>query len=134
MPSEHRLLVVDDDPGVTALIGEIASDAGFEVSQLSDSSKFFDRFAEFDPDILCVDIHMPDIDGIEIMRWLSRQECRANVIVLSGGDPLFTTVAERIGCSAKIRIKTLGKPFQVHDVRAALDFCIGARDSVGDGA
>ncbi len=134
MPSMHRMLVVDDDPGVTTLIGEIASDAGIEVFQLTDSSKFFDRFAEIDPDILCVDIHMPEIDGIEIMRWLSRQECKANVIVLSGGDPLFTTVAERIGRSAKIRVTTLGKPFLVHDIRSALDFCIDTRDSVRDGA
>lgn len=120
MAGMHRLLVVDDNPDITNLIGEIAQDDGFEVHRLNDSSAFYDRFGEIDPDVLCIDIHMPDVDGIEILRWLSNADCRAAVIILSGGDPLFTTVAERIGVAAKLQISTVPKPFQIGDFRKVL--------------
>ena len=69
---------------------------------------------------MCIDIHMPDVDGIEILRWLSDRNCRAQVIILSGGDPLFTKVAERIGEAANLSIQTVVKPFQLSEFRAAL--------------
>lgn len=115
-----RMLVVDDDPQVTDLIATIADEGGFEVHTLNDSSDFFASYGVIDPDVLCIDIHMPEVDGIEILRWLSGERCRASVIILSGGDPLFSTVAQRIGEAAKLDIATIEKPFDINDFRDIL--------------
>lgn len=130
MPTRNRLLVVDDNREVTDLIAAIAEDYGYEVYKLNDSRDFFSEYGLINPDVLCIDIHMPEVDGIEILRWLSREECRAFVIILSGGDPLFTTVAERIGEAAKLQVKTIGKPFQVQDFRDTLR-ASAARNNTG---
>ena len=63
---------------------------------------------------------MPDVDGIEILRWLSDRRCRARVIILSGGDPLFTKVAERIGEAANLSVHTMVKPFRLNEFRDVL--------------
>ena len=105
---------------ITDLIREIAETDGFEVSAINQSAEFFERFDEINPDTVCIDIHMPDIDGIEILRWLSGRNRRAEVIILSGGDPLFTKVAERIGVAVNLRITTLVKSFHLSEFRSIL--------------
>lgn len=120
MTKNKRLLVVDDHVEITDLIREVAGSDGFDVSTINNSSEFFERFEQINPDTVCIDIHMPDVDGIEILRWLSDRDCRAQVIILSGGDPLFTKVAERIGEAANLSVQTVVKPFQLSEFRAAL--------------
>ncbi|MFT7570818.1 MAG: DNA-binding response OmpR family regulator [Paracoccaceae bacterium] len=120
MSDQKRLLVVDDHVEITDLIREIAVSDGYEVHALNQSSLFFKEFENIDPDIVCIDIHMPDVDGIEILRWLSDHKCGARIVILSGGDPLFTKVAERIGEAANLHIRTLVKPFSLSDFREVL--------------
>ena len=120
MADNKRLLVVDDHVEITDLIREIAETDGYDVYALNQSSEFFNQFEKIDPDTVCIDIHMPDVDGIEILRWLSDRNCRAQVIILSGGDPLFTKVAERIGEAANLTVRTLVKPFHLADFRRVL--------------
>ena len=120
MSDIRRLLVVDDQVEITDLIREIAGVEGYEVHTLNQSSQFFDRFEQIRPDIVCIDIHMPDVDGIEILRWLSNANATSRVVILSGGDPLFTKVAERIGEAASLDIYTLVKPFSLSDFREIL--------------
>lgn len=120
MNDHKRLLVVDDHVEITDLIGEIAGTDGYDVHTLNQSSQFFEQFEKINPDIVCIDIHMPDVDGIEILRWLSSHNCGARIIILSGGDPLFTKVAERIGEAADLDIRTVVKPFSLGDFRDVL--------------
>lgn len=120
MGDSRRLLVVDDQVEITDLIREIAGAEGYDVHTLNQSSQFFDRFEQIGPDVVCIDIHMPDVDGIEILRWLSNANAASRVVILSGGDPLFTKVAERIGEAASLDIHTLVKPFSLSDFREIL--------------
>tara|TARA_R110000787_G_scaffold21311_1_gene63071 strand:+ start:930 stop:1322 length:393 start_codon:yes stop_codon:yes gene_type:complete len=120
MAENRRLFIVDDNPDMTDLIGEIGRDESFDVFTLNDSTEFFAEFGRIDPQVVCIDIHMPDVDGIEIVRWLGGADCRASVIILSGGDPLFATVAQRIAAASKLRVSTVSKPFRVADIRSAL--------------
>ncbi len=129
MSDKQRLLVVDDSADITDLIGEIAETAGYEVHALNDSTAFFAEFDNLVPDLVCIDIHMPDVDGIEILRWLSSRGTGVGVIILSGGDPLFTKVAERIGEASKLNVRTLEKPFRVEQLRAALGGAVGERQA-----
>lgn len=124
MTANKKLLVVDDHVEITDLIREVAGADGYDVSTINRSSEFFERFEQINPDTVCIDIHMPDVDGIEILRWLSDRNCRAEVIILSGGDPLFTKVAERIGEAANLSVQTVVKPFQLSEFRAALNLSV----------
>ena len=65
-----RILIVDDEPANLALLEAILSESASEIRTLNDSRQVEQVFAEFEPDIVLIDLHMPDPDGLEILRRL----------------------------------------------------------------
>jgi len=65
-----RILIVDDEPANLALLEAILAESASEIRTLSDSRQVEQVFAEFEPDIVLIDLHMPDPDGLEILRRL----------------------------------------------------------------
>jgi len=66
-----RVLIVDDEPANVLLLEEFLADTATEVSGLTDSRQVEHVFRDFEPDIVLLDLHMPGIDGQEVLRRLS---------------------------------------------------------------
>jgi DNA-binding response OmpR family regulator len=116
-----RLLSIDDDPGMLSLIRRVACDLGFEVDIVSHASFFMAAYVRRKPDVITLDIIMPDVDGIELIRWLGDVGCQARVIVMSGAALPYAKMAHRLGeDGAKLAMSSLSKPFGVGELRAAL--------------
>lgn len=116
------ILVVDDDVQFGRLINRVVSNMGHTVEQISSSREIMQRYADFAPDVIFLDIFMPDLDGLEIAKWLSDQQFGGRLIFMTGHDPAFltaakTTVEDRIAGS----IATLEKPARIEEIRAVLD-------------
>jgi len=82
-----RVLIVDDEPANVLLLEEFLSDTATEVRGLNDSRQVEQVFKEFEPDIVLLDLHMPSIDGLEVLRRLSSARESLGflpVIVLTG--------------------------------------------------
>lgn len=65
-----RILIVDDEPANVLLLKEFLTDTSTEVLGLTDSRQVERSFNEFEPDIVLLDLHMPDVDGQEVLRRL----------------------------------------------------------------
>ena len=65
-----RILIVDDEPSNILLLETFLADSAHEIRGVTDSHQVEQAFAEFDPDIVLLDLHMPDPDGLEILRRL----------------------------------------------------------------
>lgn len=65
-----RILIVDDEPANVLLLESILEHVGGEMRGLNDSRLVEQVFAEFEPDIVLLDLHMPDPDGLEVLRRL----------------------------------------------------------------
>ena len=65
-----RILIVDDEPANIFLLETILADTASEIRSLQDSRQVEQVFTEFEPDILLLDLHMPDPDGLEVLRRL----------------------------------------------------------------
>jgi EAL domain-containing protein (putative c-di-GMP-specific phosphodiesterase class I)/FixJ family two-component response regulator len=83
MPN-RRILILDDDPDVAQTIQWVAESLGFEAEFVTNPEEFFEKLAQTCPDIITIDLVMPELDGVEIMRLLAERKCRAKIVISSG--------------------------------------------------
>ena len=111
---EARLLVVDDEPNIVELLDTSLSYAGFEVRTATSGREAVAATAEFTPDLIVLDVMLPDMDGFEVLRLLRGTGSRIPVLFLTARD----------GTDDKISGLTLGaddyvtKPFSLGEVLA----------------
>jgi CheY-like chemotaxis protein len=126
MSARKRILIIDDEADFGRLIGEVAADLGYETVVMSTPDAFQTAYRATPPDVIALDIVMPKMDGIEIIRWLVNQNCRARILIISGYNPLFSKAAQMIGeQEGKLDIRQLRKPVKLAELRAALTEALG---------
>jgi len=116
-----RLLSVDDDTHILAVIRAVAVDLGFSVEVLAESARFMTTYNRVKPDIITLDVMMPDMDGLEIIQWLNDIDSTASIIILSGGARMYMRHGEKLAqARGSLRTAVLSKPFALDDLRQAL--------------
>jgi CheY-like chemotaxis protein len=110
MPS---VLVVDDQDQVRQLIRETLEQAGYEVEEARDGKEGLERYRATSPDLVIMDILMPDQDGLEVIMTLRREFPNTRVIAMTGGNDMIgllnlLDVAKMLGAR-----RTLHKPFEL---------------------
>jgi two-component system nitrogen regulation response regulator NtrX len=92
------ILIVDDEPSIIQSLHGIFTDEGFEVMAADGGLKALDIIKETIPDIVLLDIWMPDIDGIETLRRVRQLYPSLQVIMISGHGTIETAVrATKLG-------------------------------------
>ncbi|NNL96442.1 MAG: sigma-54-dependent Fis family transcriptional regulator, partial [Xanthomonadales bacterium] len=121
MPNAH-ILVVDDEPDIRELVGEILEDEGYTVSTAPDGESARASFANDKPDLVLLDIWMPDIDGISLLKeWSEVDALKCPVVMMSGHGTLETAVeATRLGAHDFVQ-KPLSLAKLLATVKSALD-------------
>jgi len=94
-----HVLVVDDEPDIRVLIREILEDEGYQVSVADNADAARDARRARRPDLVLLDIWMPDTDGISLLKeWSAEGDLGAPVIMMSGHGTVETAVeATRLG-------------------------------------
>ena len=94
---------------------------GFNVIETNSAEEFQSAWQDHDPTVVIMDIVMPDMDGLELLRWLSEQELFAPIILMSGYDKNYLELASTV-CSEKGNtiIGALTKPFQISELETLL--------------
>jgi len=120
--SEAQILVVDDEPDIRQLVQEILEDEGYSVQVAKDGENARLVYAQQKPDLVLLDIWMPDIDGISLLKeWSASGSIDSQVVIMSGHGTLETAVeATRLGAFDFIQ-KPLSLAKLLATVRKALD-------------
>ncbi len=117
----QSVMVVDDDRMVSDLICEVSESLGFKAAAVYDGDEFPDAYRRLRPDIIVLDLNLPGHDGIELMRYLGEQYCRAKIFLTSGVDARTLSAAEKIGEKHNLNSGgILPKPITVEALENAL--------------
>lgn len=115
-----RLLVIDDEVGIRTLVRRIGHQAGFDVQEAGAAAELRAGLQQTQ-DVIALDLAMPDIDGIEVIRELAQTGCKARLILISGFDRRVLGTAARLAAGLGLNVEgALSKPFSVTDLLALL--------------
>jgi CheY-like chemotaxis protein len=117
---EQKLLIIDDQLGMAKVIALIAESLGLETKIVTCPLRATDAFLEFRPDVVMVDMIMPEKDGIDVLHeiLLTGIECR--VILTSGLSEAYLRLAQGIARFYGREVGVLRKPFRRNELVAAL--------------
>lgn len=121
-PMQPRLLVIDDEPALAEFIASAARECGFNPVLTSDDRQFRDRFLEERPDFVALDLGMPGMDGVELLRFLADQQFAAPVLIISGFDRRVLDSAFRLGEALGLSMAgPLEKPVRLQELEELLN-------------
>ena len=119
MPAPLDVLVVDDEPKVRQLLGQILTARGCEVRFAADGLEGLGQFQQQPPDIVITDIKMPKLSGFELLSELKQLDPLVNVVVITA----FPTVEGAVEAMKHGACDFITKPFDVVQIQAILYRC-----------
>jgi len=121
MPMTSKILVVDDEPELCNLFSKIMTEMGYEVSTAVGGWQGLAKIRENPPDILFLDIKMPQMDGLECLRRIKKIKRKFVVVVMTGyGDIESAREAMRLRAD-----EFISKPFDLDDLKRLVNELVG---------
>lgn len=116
-----RLLLIDDEPALADYMAAAARMTGFAPAIACDQRSFVDAFGEAKPDVVVLDLGMPNTDGVEYLRYLADHGFDGAVLIVSGFDRRVLESAFRLGTELGLAMAgPLEKPVRLDDLEALL--------------
>ena len=122
MPRE-RILVIDDETNIVNSLKEILSDEGYDVLITEDGLNALDIIQSDPPDLLLLDVWLPGMDGIEVLKTVKTYHPEIEVLVMSGHGTIDTAVkATKLGAFDFIE-----KPFSMDSLTQSVKSALGLK-------
>ena len=118
---QPQLLLIDDEPALAEFVAHAAVGCGFDAVLTSEDRLFREKFLEQRPDMVALDLGMPGMDGVELLRFLADEDFRAPVLIISGFDRRVLESAFRLGEALGLTMAgPLEKPVRLAEMEAEL--------------
>ena len=113
MPDVARILVVDDEPKIVQLVRDYLERAGFAVSTARDGNEALMRAHQERPDLIVLDLGLPQLDGLEVTRRLRRDSGVPIIVLTARDDETDKVVGLELGADDYVT-----KPFSPRELEA----------------
>ena len=131
--STPQLLMIEDDARLAHMVGEYLTQSGFLFSHAGDGASGLEQLQQHAPDLVILDLMLPDTDGLEIcrrIRSLPAPASKVSVLMLTAkGDPMDRIIGLEIGAD-----DYLPKPFEPRELLARIRAVLRRRGEAGSEA
>ncbi|MBN6885017.1 two-component system, response regulator, stage 0 sporulation protein F [Cytobacillus horneckiae] len=111
-----KILIVDDQFGIRILLNEVLQKEGYETFQAANGVQALDIVSKHNPDLVLLDMKIPGMDGIEILKRMRVDNNDIRVIIMTAyGELDMIQEAKELGA-----LTHFAKPFDIDDIRAAV--------------
>ncbi len=112
-----KILIVDDQYGIRILLNEVLQKVGYETYQAANGVQALEIAKEHSPDLVLLDMKIPGMDGIEILKRMKEYDSNIAVIIMTAyGELDMIQRAKDLGA-----ITHFAKPFDIDDIRNAVN-------------
>jgi two-component system response regulator AtoC len=116
----ERILIIDDEGVLRRSLAMDFRDEGFNVQTAESGETGVEMAAQFKPRVVLLDLRLPDMDGIEVLETLRRQDEEVSVIMMTAyGDTQTTVAAIKRGA-----VNFINKPFELTDIKQLVEQAI----------
>ncbi len=118
--NQPRLIVIDDEPDLAGFVCEVAGQTGYAVEQYHNAGLFIEQYDKC-ADVIVLDLMMPGMDGVEVIRFLAGIDCDTQLILISGFDSGVLHSAQKLATEQGLNfVGSLNKPFRYDDLHKLL--------------
>jgi two-component system response regulator (stage 0 sporulation protein F) len=108
---------VDDQKGIRRLLTEVFSEYGYEIESCASGMAALTAIPTFKPDLIIMDVKMPGMNGIEVLKKLRETDTDSQVILMTAyGDQHYVAQAEDLGVA-----KFIIKPFDLDELKIQVE-------------
>lgn len=120
--STRHLLLIDDEPAFGRFIAHAAETGGFTAHVTMSAEPFMQKYRDLKPEAVALDLGMPQVDGVQLLRFLAEEKCAAPVIIISGFDRRVLDSSVRLGNALGLNmVGPLEKPVRLQEFLDLLD-------------
>jgi DNA-binding NtrC family response regulator len=112
--NNHLIYAIDDDLLLGDIFSYVGEATGFDVEIVPSGKVLKSKLRTKRPDLLVMDIVMPNMDGIELINWFAEVQCKLPVVLMSGYDSSYLNAAAKLAAAQKINVVgSLQKPIAI---------------------
>ncbi len=121
MPSRLNVLLVDDDPEIAQAVRTFLPPERYQVEIVVDGARVMDAVKGFQPDLVLLDVHLPSVSGLELLRQIKTEVSRVPVVIISG----YVSTGNAIEAMKEGAFEYLTKPFRLEQLEKTIARAVG---------
>lgn len=117
-PIPRRILLIEDNPSNRLLLEDYLIECGYQVLSLEAGSGFFAALTNFQPNLVLLDLKLPDIDGYTLLEQMAQLPCRVIPVIVVSAFAFKADQQRALNLGAR---RYFVKPVSLKDLRQAID-------------
>jgi DNA-binding response OmpR family regulator len=128
MAAKRKILVVEDEIGTLSLLADSLKKFNFSIETSMDGRDAIRKVNDFIPDVVLLDIMLPELDGLEVLRWIKKNKPEISVVLATARQEIGD-IKEGYNLEADYYIT---KPYTVNEILKGINVMLSLKERSAD--